>query len=104
MKNLTREEALRIELRRYDDYEAAIKRYNSGDMKVAVKAGVELADNYPKENIITMSQFDELMDALYDYLYEHNRNILKRKDGVNCTVNVREIKTIVDEHKTLHWK
>lgn len=52
-----------------------------------------------REETITMSQFDELMDALYDYLHEHNRNILKRKNGVNCTVNVGEIKTIVEESK-----
>ena len=103
MKNLTREEALRIELGRYNNYEAAIKRYNSGDMKAAVKSRVELADDYPKENIITMSQFDELMDNLYDYLYEHNRIIIKRKNGVNCTVNVAEFKNVVKEHKILHW-
>lgn len=56
-----------------------------------------------KEDIITMSQFDELMDSLYDYLYEHNRKLLKRKNGVNCSINVKEFKTLVEEHKKLYW-
>lgn len=56
-----------------------------------------------QEDKITMSQLDELMDSLYNYLYEHNRKLLKKKNGVNCLVDVSEFKTLVEDHKNLYW-
>lgn len=60
MKRFTREWAIKYGLDKvYDDYESVIKNYNSFDMQRAFQAGIEFADEYPKEDSITMSQFDE---------------------------------------------
>lgn len=100
----TRKEALKLNLDNvYDCYEDIIKSYSAYDMQRAFREGIEFADRYPRENMIHISQFDELMDCLYDYLYAHNRNILQKKRADSCFVDVGKIKTLIKEHKLLKW-
>lgn len=100
----TREEALKLRLDNvYNMYEDIIQSYSAHDMQRAFREGIEFADNYPKENMIPISQFDELMGCLCDYLYTHNRNILQKKRADSCFVDVEKFKMLIEEHKRLKW-